>query len=645
MNRMKAIATSLRFLNSSLATRVLATRNQVTHFSSSSISLPLLNRSNDLFRFHNNHQKHYFSSKPNTILELVFTNDWSEELEKSLENCRESLTHETVVYVLKRLDKNPQKVFTFFNWVSEKEWFLASSSVYSLVLRVLASNKKMKEFWIILRTMKEKGFYLDEETHLTISTGFKKEKMSSDVVALSHFYKGMLEQNAMQSVVTKVVGIISGSEWDDDKVDNELEKVKIQLSDNFVIRVLKELRNCPLKAYKFFHWVGKQSGYQQNTVTYNAVARVLTRTDSIEEFWSILEEMKSVGHELDLDTYIKISRQFQKNRMMEDAVKLYEHMMDSSYKPSVPDCIMLLKSISASDKPNLDLVYRVAKKFESTGYTLSKAVYDSIHRSLTSVGKFDEAEKIVETMINAGYEPDNITYSQTVFGLCKLRRFEEARKVIDDLQQARGYGPDLKTWTILIQGYCNAGELDEALLCLYKMMETSCQPDADLLAVLVDGFVKQKRVDGAYKLLLEITGTCRICPWQATFKTLIESLLGVRKFEEALDILRLMKTKQYPPYHVPFVSHISKFGTVDDAAELLKVLAMKNYPSQTVYVQIFESLFQEGRHSEAKDLLYKCPHHIRKHSKICELFGSSESPVAESPAAESPAAESPMVAT
>jgi pentatricopeptide repeat protein len=602
----------------------------VTHFSSSSISPPLLNRSNDLFRFHNNHQKHHFSSKPNTILELVFTNDWSEELEKNLENCRESLTHETVVYVLKRLDKNPEKVFTFFKWVSEKEWFMASSSVYSLVVRVLASNKKMKEFWIILRTMKEKGFYLDGETHLTISNGFKKEKMNSDVVALSHFYKGMLQQNAMESVVTKVIDIISGSEWDDDKVENELANLKIQFSDNFVIRVLKSLRDSPLKAYKFFHWVGKHSGYQQNTVIYNAVARVLARTDSIEEFWSVFEEMKSVGHELDLDTYIKISRQFQKNRMMEDAVKLYELMMDSSYKPSVSYCIMLIKSLSASDKPNLDLVSRVAKKFESTGYTLSKAVYDGIHRCLTSVGNFDEAEKIVETMKNAGYEPDNITYSQTVYGFCKLGRFEEARKVIDELQQAHGYGPDLKTWTILIQGYCKAGELDEALLSLYKMMETSCKPDADLLEVLVDGFITQKRIDGAYKLLLEITGTCRICPWQATFKKLIDSLLEVRKFEEALDLLRLMKTKQYPPYHEPFVSHISKFGTMEDAAEFLKVLAMKNYPSQKVYLQIFESLFKEGRLSEAKDLLYKCPHHIRKDSKICELFGSSESPAAES---------------
>ncbi|CAI8609855.1 unnamed protein product [Vicia faba] len=632
MNRMKAISSSLRFLNSSLATRVLATRNQVTHFSSSSISLPLFNRSHDSLPSHNTHKKLYFSSKPNSILKLVFSNGWSEEVEKELENSRQSLTHETVVYVLKRLDRNPLKVFSFFNWVSEREWFMSSSSLYSLVLRVLASGKKMKEFWITLRTMKEKGFYLDEDTYLTISTGFKKEKLNSDVSALSHFYNGMIHQNAMQSVVQKVVGIILGSDWNDE-VENELAKVKIQLSDNFVIRVLKEVRSSPLKAYKFFHWVGKQSGYQQNTVTYNAVARVLARTESIEEFWSVFEEMKSVGHELDLDTYIKITRQLQKNRMMEDAVKLYEHMMDSSYKPPVLDCVILLKSISGSDKPNMDLVFRVAKKFESGGYTLSKAVYDSIHRCLTSAGRFDEAERIVETMKNAGYEPDNIMYGQIIFGLCKTRRFEEAHKVIEEMQ-ACDCRPDIKTWTILIQGYCDAGELDNALLSLYKVMEHNGYVDADLLEVLVGGFLTQKRIDGAYKLLLEITGRCSVCPWQATFKKLIQSLLGVRMFEEALVLLRLMKTKNYPPCHEPFVSHISKFGTVEDAVEFLKVLSIKRYPSHNVYLQIFESLFQEGRHSEAKDLLYKSPHHIRKHSKIYELFGSLESETAKSETAE-----------
>ncbi|KAL2329446.1 hypothetical protein Fmac_017027 [Flemingia macrophylla] len=621
MNRVKAIAASLRMLESSLATRVLMAPKHVTHFSQHN-PLPFLDRSQCL-RFPITHHKLYFSTKPNTIVELVLTNDWSQELESRLENGCPSMTHETVVYVIKRLDKNPEKASSFFNWVSQKEWFRASSSVYSLIVRVIATKDTMKQFWITLRMMKEKGFYLDEETYLTISHSLKREKMSSDSVALSHFYDRMVEENAKQSIVTRVVDIISLSEWGD-AVKDGLAKLQIQLSDNLVIRVLKELRSSPLKAYEFFHWAGKQSGYEHNTVTYNAAARVLARSDSTEEFWSVIDEMKSVGHQLDIDTYIKISRILQKNKLMEDAVKLYELMMDGSYKPLVQDCSLLLKSISASDKPNLDLVFRVAKKFESTGNTLSKAIYDGIHRSLTGAGKFEEAEHIVRTMRNSGHEPDNITYSQVVFGLCKMRRFEEASKVLEEMESC-GCIPDIKTWTILIQGHCDGNEVDKALLCFYKMIEKGCDPDADLLDVLIEGFFRQKRIEGAYQFLIEICRTCRISPWQATYKKLIEKLLGVMKFEEALELLRLMKSHNYPPYHLPFVPYISKFGSVDDAEQFMKALSLKSYPSHAVYLQVFESLFREGRLSEAKDLLFKSPHHIRKHSKICKLFGSSES--------------------
>ncbi|KAK7265627.1 hypothetical protein RJT34_33249 [Clitoria ternatea] len=622
MSRVKAIATSLWLLHSSsLATRVLLTRNQVTHFFLHT-PLPLFHPSHHL-PFPITHQKLYFSSIPSSTVDLLLTNDWSQGLETQLENCCPSMTHETVLYVLKRLDKNPEKASCFFNWVCEKECFRASSSVFSLIVRVLATKDTMKQFWITLRLMKEKGFYLDEETYKTISMIFKKAKMNSDFVALTHFYNRMLEENAMQSVVTKVVGIVSGSEWGDEVMD-ELAKLKIQLSDNFVIRVLKELRHHPSKAYNFFHWVGKQSRYEHNTVTYNAIARVLARTDSIEEFWSAIEEMKSVGHELDIDTYIKISRQLQKCKMLEDAVKLYELMMDGSYKPSIYDCIHLLKSISSNDKPDLDLVSRVVQKFESTGHTLSKAIYDGIHRSLTSAGKLDEAQDIVKKMRNAGYEPDNITYSQIVFGLCKMKRFEEACEVLEEMESC-GCIPDIKTWTILIQGHCVANEVDNALLCFAKMIEKGCDADADLLDVLVHGFLRQNRIEGAYKLVVEISSKCRISPWQATYKKLIEMLLRVMKFEEALELLRLMKCQNYPPQHEPFVSYISKFGSVEDAAQFLKALSVKSYPSLAVYVHVFESLFREGRLSEAKDLLYKCPHHIRKHGKISELFGSSES--------------------
>lgn len=554
-------------------------------------------------------------------MELVLANEWSTELETELHNSNLGWTHERVVYVLKKLDKSPHKASDFFNWVCEKNGFRPSSLVYSLMLRILVL-KDMKMFWETIKKMKEQGFYIDEETFISILGQLNKEKMTKDVVALKHFNDRMVEENAMDSVVKKVVDVVLGMEWSDE-VGNRLGEIVVEFSDNFVLRVLKELRNHPSKACSFFHWIDQYPGYEHNSVTYNAAARVLGRNDSIREFWDMIAKMKGMGHDLDLDSYIKISRQFQKSKMMEDAVKLYELMMDGPYKPSTQDCSYLLRSISVGDKPDLSLAFRVAKKYESTGHTLSKAAYDGIHRSLTSTGRFDEAEKMMNVMRKAGYEPDNITYSQLVFGLCKARRLEEASRVLDEME-ANGCTPDIKTWTILIQGHCSAGEVDEALICFAKMMEKNCNADADLLDVLINGFLSQRKIQGAYNLLIQLANKARLKPWQATYKNLIEKLLEVRKLEEAMDLLRLMKKQKYPPYPDPFIPYVSKFGTVEDAAEFLKALSVKEYPSPSAYVHVFKSFFSEGRHSEAKDLLFRCPHHIRKHQDISKLFGSAK---------------------
>lgn len=620
MNWTRVVLFSIRSANSLRSTpfrRASSLCPQVTHFSP-----PLSNLFHASPISHPLHRKLFFSSIPNSILELILENDWSEELENELEKSNSVLTHESVIYVLKKLDKDPERAWDFFTWVTEKKGFTASSAAYSLILRSLVHGGSMKQFWVTIRKMKEQGFSIDNETYLTILGIFRKGKMPSEEVALTHFYKRMVQDNAMADVVKKVVELVKMSIWSNG-VEKELGGLNISCSDNFVLNVLKELREHPLKALRFFHWVGGRAGYEHSSITYNVILRVLGRDESIEEFWRMIEEMKSKGHEMDIDTYIKISRQLRKNKMLEDAVKLYEIMMDGPYKPSVQDCSMLLRIISSTSNPDLALVSRVTEKFEAAGNFLSKAIYDGIHRSLTSVGRFDEADKIMESMRSAGCEPDNITYSQLIFGLCKARRLEEACQVLDEME-ACGCVPDIKTWTILIQGHCAAHEVNKGVIYFTKMIERNCEPDADLLEVLIKGFVSEKRIDGAYKLLLEMVDRAHLVPWQATYKLMINQLLEARKLEEALNLLRVMKKQNYPPFGEPFVEYISKFGTVDDATEFLNALSAKKYPSQSAYVHVFQSFFQEDRESEAKDLLFKCPHHIRSHPDVCKLFGSAK---------------------
>ncbi|KAL6182506.1 hypothetical protein ACLB2K_043925 [Fragaria x ananassa] len=593
MNRTKAIFTSLRVASSLRLSRAHSTtrplRSQVTttHFPH------FLSNQSHTSHFLNTRQSLTFSSTPNSVLQLVLSNQWSPELETELSESHPSLTHGVVIYVLKKLNKDPAKAWSFFNWVCEKKGFSPGHSMFSLMLRVLVHKDTMRQFWGVLTRMRDEGFYIDAQTYLSILELLKTGKMDADVLAFKHFYERMIQENAGDEDVKKVVDVVLGAEWSD-KVEKELGEIDVELSEKFVVRVLRDLRVCPLKALR------------------------LVQLGS----FGVIEEMKVAGQELDLDTYIKLSRQFQKSKMVEDAVKLYELMMDGPYKP-VQDVSMLLRSISATERPDMDLVFRVVKKFESAGFTLSKAVYDGIHRSLTNLGRFDEAEDTLIAMRNTGFEPDNITYSQVVFGLCKAKKLDEACKLLDDMEE-NGCVPDIKTWMILIQGHCAANEIDNALICFAKMMEKECKADADLLDVLINGLIKQAKVDGAYKLLIEMLNTAHVRPWQATFKNLIQNLLGARKLEEAMELLCLMKKQGYPPYPEPFVGYISKFGSVEDASEFFKALSVKEYPSNAAYVHVFKSFFKEGRHSEAKDLLYKCPHHIRKLGEVRKLFGATE---------------------
>lgn len=528
------------------------------------------------------------------------------------------------MYVLKKLSKDPKKTDNFFTWVVEKHGFQPSSSIYSLMLKVYANKYSIKQFWFTVHKMKEEGYFIDDQAYLMIIRDFKNMNMVNEVAVLGKFYNAMVKDNVINDVVKKVVSVVIESETEN-KVAKKLNGMKfdIKMSDNFMLRVLKNLRKYPLKAVGFFKWVGEDFGFQHGTVTYNGILRVLGQEDSIDEFWSVCKEMKSKGYEMDLDTYLKITRLFQKRRMLKEAVKLYEYMMDSPYKPSVQDCSVLLRTLAGNSSPDLDLVFRVVNKFKETGNSLSKSVYDGIHRSLTSLGQFDEAEKIMSAMKEAGYEPDNITFSQLIFGLCKARRLEDASKVID-LMEENGCIPDIKTWTILIQGHCSANEVEKAVIFLATMVEKGCEADADLLDVLINGFLGQKKTIGGFQVLMEMVKTGGVKPWQNSYKNLIQKLFDERKFEESLELLKLMKKHEYPPFSEAFVGYVSKYGTVDDALEFLKALSFKESPAISAYTNVFRSLFDEGREFEAKDLLFKCPPHIRKHKSVSSLFGSGQ---------------------
>ncbi|KAL2935804.1 hypothetical protein RDABS01_018922 [Bienertia sinuspersici] len=374
-------------------------------------------------------------------------------------------------------------------------------------------------------------------------------------------------------VSNDVVEVILASDWSDE-VGSKLKKIDFPLSEDFLFEVIRKLREEPLKALKFFEWFADCKKYKHDSVTYSGMATILARCGLIDEFWDLVTRMRSEGYEI--DSYAKISKSLRN----EDAVKLFEIMMDGPCKLSEPDCVLLLKKLALDSDPDISLVNRVVNKYFKVRNNLTKAIYDNVHRSLCKVGRFDEAKKIVEDMKNAGYKPDSTTYSQEVFGLCNMRRFEDASMVLKRMEE-EGCIPDIITWTVLIQCYGAAGLVDQALSFFAQMLEKNFKPNADLYLVLLNGFLSHNRVLDAYKFLVEVFYKVGPKPWQATYKLVIDKLMEDGKLEEAFNLLDMMKEQGYSIYVKSVVEYISKFGTLEDEKKLLGALSMNGVPPST----------------------------------------------------------------
>ncbi|CAD6227891.1 unnamed protein product [Miscanthus lutarioriparius] len=528
-------------------------------------------------------------------------------------------TPEAVLYDIHSLSKDPSQALAVFRR-SAAAGQPVSSAAYNLMLRTLASHPSsaQRHFWPFLREMQEAGHSVDQGTYLAALASFKKASLTADYASLTEHYdkfrKGGKSATAAAAEAVR--------DHDAAGLDSRLADIGLlPLTETTVITVLRELREHPFKALAFFRWAERQQGYTHSSVAYNAMARVLGREESVPEFWDLIRELKAAGMHVDIDTYLKLSRNFQKRHMVREAVELYELMMDGPFKPAQQDGPIIIRRISLGPSPALELVNRVVNKFEAVWGVKTKELLDGVHRALTSNGKFDEAAEIVQTMRDQGHQPDNITYSQLVYGLCKADKLEDARKVLDEME-AEGCAPDLKTWTLLIQGHCSAGDVDRAVQYFTETIEKGLDVDADLLDVILKGLCIHEKVEEAYSLFVEMVDKAQLRPWQVTCQRLIGDLLRVNKLEEALALLKTMKTCKFPPFADPFPPYIAKHGTVEDARNFFKALTMNTSPAPAAYLHVLKLFFAEGRYSEAQDLLYKCPNHIRKHPHVTKLFES-----------------------
>eukprot|EP00252_Welwitschia_mirabilis_P001614 TRINITY_DN11515_c0_g1_i1.p1 TRINITY_DN11515_c0_g1~~TRINITY_DN11515_c0_g1_i1.p1 ORF type:complete len:497 (+),score=63.76 TRINITY_DN11515_c0_g1_i1:52-1542(+) len=416
----------------------------------------------------------------------------------------------------------------------------------------------------------------------------------------------------------RIYRVIIREGWTDETL-RKLRRFHGNISEESVLQVLENLAETPEFARKFFDWAASFNRSNLGAAAFNALIRIVGTPRRTPDFWEMAEEMRNRGFKMEMKTYVTVSRRFSKKKMNEDHMRLFLWMIENGEeKPSARDCYMLLKRLSDENSPDIGSAMKVVEGFKKSGGIIKKAIYDGIHRCLTSSGRFEKAAEILDSMKKDGFVPDNITYSQLIFGLCKHKRLDEACSIIEEMEKQNCI-PDIETWAVLIEGHCSAGEVDKALHIFKKVSEECSDVDSEILGILVKQLCSRNRESEAYDFFSEMVEKRGLKPPEATYEALITKLIVSEKLQEASIVLRLMKAQGYRPFLHVFYKFFAQKKSVYEANDFL--VSLRNFVSPTkAYVAMVAEFFYAHRQKEAHALVSKCPNQIVRNHKLRSML-------------------------
>jgi pentatricopeptide repeat protein len=120
----------------------------------------------------------------------------------------------------------------------------------------------------------------------------------------------------------------------------------------------------------------------------------------------------------------------------------------------------------------------------------------------------DAAFAALDDMLKSGCKADAVSYNTLVAGLCKLGRWRDANELVEDMPR-RGCAPDVVTYRMLFDGMCAAGEFHEADQVLDEMVFKGFSPSKEGARKFVQGIEREGDV-----VLLESV-VCRLAKLNA----------------------------------------------------------------------------------------------------------------------------------
>ncbi|KAD5316980.1 hypothetical protein R6Q59_032246 [Mikania micrantha] len=333
-------------------------------------------------------------------------------------------------------------------------------------------------------------------------------------------------------------------------LDSSLDDMNLNLSEEFVVRVL-ETSNVPAEnLVHFFKWAAggnNQEVFSVTTRSLDALVRAVSTELKKKVAYSLWDLVKEVGEK---------GKNVVTTEMLNALISLFSR---------------LGKGMAG---------YEVFNKFEDLSCLTNADSYYFTIEALCRRSIFDRVGLVCERMLSEEKLPEAGKVGDIICYLCKAGMVKEAHSVYLSAKEKQRYLPQSSA-NFLISSLCDRKKNDTDLVhCALKMLEDLEKPKYAIkqFSRVIQGLCRVDDLEGAKALLskMSVNGPP---PGNAIFNTVINALSKSGDMTEAIKIMRMMEDRGLKPdvyAYTVIMSGYAKGGNMEEAAKML-TKAKKNH--------------------------------------------------------------------
>ncbi|XP_068635251.1 pentatricopeptide repeat-containing protein At3g62470, mitochondrial-like [Aristolochia californica] len=290
------------------------------------------------------------------------------------------------------------------------------------------------------------------------------------------------------------------------------------------------------------------------------------------------------------DTYNLMMGILGKTRQFESMVEMLEEMGKKGFLTIETFIISIRAFASAREMKKAVGIFELMRRYNfEAGIDTFNCLLDALGRAKLA----KEAQALFEKLKDR-FQPDLRTYSVLLSGWCKVRNLMEAGQVWNEMID-KGLKPDIVTHNTLLEGLFSGQRRPEAIKLFELMKAKGPGPNVRSYTIVIRDLCKKGKMEAAVNYFNEMLD--RGCePDPAVYTCLIVGYGNEKKMDKVYGLLKEMKEKGCPPdgrTYNALIKLMTNRNMPDDAVRIYKKMIQNGFePTIHTYNMLMKSYFR-----------------------------------------------------